>query len=117
MKCDSVTKYDHKVKIQKPSTTATADAHGHVDLTSDANWQNVISPFCSVISKGGREFWKVQQVNADVSYVWTSQWSRTLEACTTDHRLICDGVAYEILAVINVDLANQEIQIQTRRAV
>ena len=115
MKCKSVAQYDKKVRIEKPN--GTADAHGHVDLTNDDNWQLVISPFCSCMSKGGREFWKVAQVNADVSHVWKTQYSKTLINCTTDHRLVFDGHEYEILSIADVDLDNREIEIQTRRAV
>jgi len=32
-------------------------------------------------------------------------------------RLICEGVTYEILSVIDIDLAHREIEIQTARAV
>lgn len=112
---DCINRYDHRVVIQRP--TGTADAHGHVDLTADANWSNYAVAYCSVVSKGGREFWKVQQVNADVSHVWKTAWSRTIAAMTTDMRLIWEGAKYEILSVIDIDLAHQEIEIQTRRAV
>jgi SPP1 family predicted phage head-tail adaptor len=76
-----------------------------------------LKSFAKVRSKGGREFWKVQQVNADVSHVWNCQYSKALAESTPAMRLIHDGVTYEILSVIDIDLAHQEVEIQTKRAV
>ena len=95
----------------------TVDAHGQVDKTTGSNWSTYVTSFAKVQSKGGREFWKVQQVNADVSHVWHCQYSKSLAAATPDMRLICEGVTYEILSVIDIDLAHREIEIQTKRAV
>lgn len=111
MKCKA--KRDKRVTVQQ--LRGTADGHGHVDNTTNANWSDVCVAWCSVVSKGGREFWKVSQVNADVSHVWRTDWSRTTEALTPDMRIVYAGDVYEILSVINVDLANEEIEIQTKR--
>lgn len=108
-------KYDKKVTIERLS--GTADAHGHIDNTAGSNWTSYASGWASVQSKGGREFWKVQQVQADVSHVWTLQYSKSLAAATPDMRLIHEGQTYEILSVVDIDLAHHEVQIQTRRAV
>ena len=115
MKCDCTT-YDKKVSIEH-LTGSTVDAHGQVEQGTNSNWSVYCPAWCSVVSKGGREFWKVQQVNADVSHVWKSQWSRTLAAATPFMRLIYEGVTYEILSVVDIDLAHEEIEIQTKRAV
>jgi len=104
------------ITIQHVVGTAV-DAHGHIDKTTAANWGTYIRAFAKVISKGGREFWKVQQVNADVDHVWTVPYSSQVASATPDMRLTCDGVTYEIQSVVDVDLAHREVQIQTRRAV
>lgn len=98
-------------------TGTTADAHGQVDKTTASNWGTYTQTFARVKSKGGTEFWKVQQVNADVSHVWNCQWSNKLSEALPAMRLICEGVTYEILSVIDIDLAHREIEIQTKRAV
>ncbi len=110
-----ISRYDRKVTLERLS--GTADAHGHISTIVDANWTAYVTAYAAVQTKGGREFWKVQQVNADVSHVWHCQYSKSLAAATPDMRLICDGVTYEILSVINIDEANEEIEIQTRRPV
>lgn len=117
MDCRStcISKLTKRIKIERLS--GTADAHGQIDQTADANWSTYESSFASVISKGGAEFWKVQQTNADVSHVWKCPWSRGLAAATPDMRLICEDVAHQILSVIDIDLAHQEIEIQTRHPV
>jgi len=108
--------YNKKVTI-KSLTGQTADAHGQVNQTVEANWSTYATAFCKVQTKGGREFWKVQQVNADVSHVWRTQWSATMQNVTPDMRLIFEGLTYEILSVVDVDMDHDEIEIQTKRAV
>lgn len=107
-----VSSYNKKVVIEKLS--GTVDAHGFVDNTSTANWLRHTTSFASVKSKGGREFWKVDQVSADVSHAWNLPYSSELAAATPDMRLISEGVTYEILSVIDIDLAHREIEIQTK---
>lgn len=111
-----ISEMDKSITIQRVVGT-TADAHGQVDKTTDANWGAYTRTFAKVQTKGGREFWKIQQVNADVSHVWNCQYSKTLAAATPDMRLSHEGKIYEILSVIDIDEAHEEIEIQTRRAV
>jgi len=110
-----IANYDRKVVIE--SLSATADAHGFEDNTDDSNWSQYTTSFASVKSKGGREFWKVDQVNADVSHVWLCPYSKALAAATPKMRLKNEDVVYEILSVIDIDLAHKEVEIQTKRAV
>jgi len=111
-----VNKFDKRITVESLTGT-TADAHGHVDNTAAANWTTYTTAFASVVGKGGREFWKVHQVNADVDHVWRCPYDKTLVAATTDMRVKWEAVTYEILSVVDVDLAHAEIEIQTRRAV
>lgn len=107
--------YNQRVIIEQ--LTGTADAHGHIDADDSDNWTEYTPAYAAVQSKGGREFWKVDQVNADVSHVWHCPWSKTLADATPDMRLVHESKTYEILSVIDIDLANQEIEIQTKRKV
>lgn len=95
----------------------TDDAHGQIDVSANANWSSYLRTWCAVISKGGTEFWKVQQTNATVTHVWYATWSSVLASATPDMRLICEGNTYEIVSVIDIDLAHKEVEIQTRQAV
>ena len=112
MRC--VTEYDKKVIIGRMH--GTADAHGHVDTTSPNNWTEYTTSYAAVQSKGGREFWRVDQVNADVSHVWMCPYSATLATVTTDMRLTHEGVVYEILSVVDKDLAHEEFEIRNEGA-
>ena len=107
--------YKHRISIE--DLTGTADAHGHIDQTDSSNWSEYTGAYAAVQSKGGREFWKVDQVNADVSHVWYCPWSKTLAAATPDMRLVHESVTYEIISVIDINLDKQEIEIQTKRRV
>lgn len=115
MKCDGHD-YDKKCTIQH-LTGQTTDAHGQVEQTTNANWSEYCKLWCSCVSKGGREFWKVQQVNADVSHVWKAMWSKTAANITPFMRLIFEGNTYEILSVQDINMDHYEIEIQTKRAV
>jgi SPP1 family predicted phage head-tail adaptor len=110
-----IANYDRKVVIK--NLTGTADAHGHIDNTAATNWSQYTTSYASVQSKGGREFWKVDQVNSDVSHVWRCPYAAALAAATPDMQLINEGVTYEIMSVIDIDLKHKEIEIQTRRAI
>ena len=110
-----VSSYDRKVVIE--SLSGTADAHGHIDNTSESNWSQYVISFASVITQGGTEFWKVDKLDSTVSHLWKCPYSKTLAAATTKMRLVSESVTYEIMSVIDVDLAHQEVQIQTKRAV
>lgn len=109
-------RYKKRVSIEHIASGQTRDAHGHITETA-TTWEEYTTAFCDVISKGGREFWKVDQVAADVSHVWYCMWNSVMDAATPQMRLVWEGKTYEILAVIDVDLAHREIEIQTRRAV
>lgn len=111
-----ISKLNKKITIQR-LVAATADAHGHVPEATGSNWATYCNAFASVVSRGGREFWKVQQTNADVTHVWMCPYSKELAAATPDMRLTCEGETYNIISVIDIDLAHRDIEIQTRRAV
>ena len=107
------TKYVNRIIVQR--LAGSADAAGHIDGNTEANWTTYTTAWASVRSRGGREFWRVSQVQSDVDFVFTCPWAKTLENATPDMRVVLDGKVYEILSVINVDLANETVEIQTRR--
>jgi head-tail adaptor len=110
-----VTQYDKKITIKH--LTGSPDAHGFIDNTDAANWEEFTRAWGSVQSKGGREFWKNSQVVADVSHIWRCQWSAKLATVTPDMQLINENVVYEIISVEDVDLAHQTVEIRTKKAV
>lgn len=107
--------YDHYVDIQQAS--GSADAHGHIDLTDANSWSSLTMAWAKCTSKGGREFWKVDKVEADVTHVWMVPYDSTLDTMSPKDRLVHDSVTYEIVAAFNVDNADLEFEVQTRRAV
>ena len=115
MKCKAGTKRNYVQKITIQRLAGTPDAAGHVDGQIDANWTVYAGSWAAVETRGGREFWKIQQVNADVDSVWYLPWSPALDKTTPDMRIQHEGKVYEILSVQNLNLENREIEIQTRR--
>ena len=116
MRCkakSSHSQYTTRITVQR--LAGTADAAGHIDGNTESNWTTYTTAWASVRSRGGREFWRVSQVQSDVDFVFNCPWSKMLENATPDMRILSDGKVYEILSVINVDLANETVEIQTRR--
>jgi len=111
-----IAQYNRKVVIESLSG-ATEDGHGHVDNTDDSNWSQYVISYASVMSKGGREFWKVDKLDATVSHVWKCPWSKTLAAATPAMRLVSEEVTYEVMSVIDIDLNHEVVEIQTKKAV
>ncbi len=106
--------YTKKITIENPSTTATADAHGFIDMTAPANWSEYCDAYARVITKGGKSFWKIDTNHEEVAAVFYCQYSATLLGADATMRLTCEGVTYEIVSVVDVDLARREIEIQTK---
>jgi SPP1 family predicted phage head-tail adaptor len=104
---------DKKITVQR--LTGTADAAGHVDGNTDANWTVYAIAWATAQTRGGREFWKVQQVESTVDTVFRCPWTRALEQSTPAMRINYDGTIYEILSVVNVDLADDIVEFQCRR--
>lgn len=113
MRC--VGKYNERLTIE--SLKGTADAHGHIDNTSNDNWKTYTSSYATVMTRGGREFWKVDQQAADVTHVWRCPYGKALAAATPDMRLKHEGLFYEIVSVVDLDMKHEEIEIQTRLAI
>lgn len=111
-----ITAYDKPFTIESLTGT-TADAHGHPVPTTESNWTKYTTGYADCVSKGGREFWKVQQTVSDVSHVWYTPWTTKLSNATPEMRLIHENTTYEIVSVIDIDNDHQEIEIQTKRAV
>lgn len=110
-----ITAFDQPITIQQ--LFGSADAHGFIDETDDNNWSTYATAYARVQTTGGREFWKVDRVDADVSAEWRCQWDTTLAAATPAMRLKHGSTIHQIVSVIDVDLAHNEISIQTKRAV
>lgn len=109
--------YDKPFRIKQLDPKATTDAHGHIDHNVDANWVSYTTGYADVVSKGGREFWKVHAVEADISHVWYAPYSKSLVAANPEMRLYFEDETYEIVSVSDIDLDHQEVEIQTRRKV
>jgi len=111
-------RYKNRVSIRRLKSTATQDAHGQIDNTDADNWEEVCSTWVGCVSRGGREFWKVDRLEADVTHVWTSRYFSTLATATPADRLVeTDGTEHNIVSVINIDNAGAVMEIQTKRAV
>ena len=90
----------HFIVIQS-LTSLSEDAHGHVDRTDDSNWTTYETAYATVVSKAGREFWKVNQVRSDITHVWRMPYSTKLGSATSDMRVKHDGKVYNIVWAVS----------------
>ena len=111
------TKYDQYVTIEELIQATPVDRSGFIDRNDDDNWKGYEATYAACKSRGGREFWKVDQTSAEVSHAWRCPWSSRLAAAHPHMRLVHECRVHEILSVIDVDEAHHEVEIQTRRAV
>jgi SPP1 family predicted phage head-tail adaptor len=109
--------YNRPVTVENIKSDATENAYGEVDLTADASWETYAARRAKVVTKGGREFWKVDKVEADVSAVFWLRYDSTTVDITPEMRIALGTADYQIISAVDVDNAHEEIEIQAKLAV
>ena len=104
---------DRRITVQQLKAAA-ADDHGHVDQTLAANWETYTTARAEVMTRGGREFFRADVLNAETSTVFRIPYSATTKAVTPDMRIQLDGITYGIVSVQDIDNAHVLIQIEAR---
>ena len=92
-----------RVTLQKPNPTATPDASGHVDLSQDVNWTTVKAVYGTPKTRGGRENFLFNQVQAEVSSIWDFKYSGVTKQIEPTWRLALGTRRLNISAVFDVD--------------
>lgn len=79
------------VTIQRLNPAATPDAGGHINETIDANWMNVGTEWCQIITQGSREFVVGQQLDQQITHQVSMRFSPSATKYTTKFRLTFEG--------------------------
>lgn len=98
----------HRVTIQQ--CTETQNSYGE----AVKEWTDYATVWASVEPAKGREFWESQQVNAEITGTVVM---RYLAGVKSKMRVLYDGRVFEILAVINPDERNRELQLAVKEMV
>jgi len=56
------------VIVKRLKTSSVPDASGHVDESDSTNWEIFTRQWCSVNPRGSREFFRREQVAADITH-------------------------------------------------
>lgn len=74
---------DRRVSVRKLKSSLTLDASGHIDETSSDNWTEVGKHWCQFITKGSREFFRGEEVAAEITHQLTMRYSSSAAKYTT----------------------------------
>jgi len=105
----------HPITVQNRVSSASADAHGHVDKTAAASWQTYLTARAEIMTRGGREYYRADILNAETTHVFRIPYSAAAAAILPDMRVIHDSLTYGITAAYDVDGLHAIIQIETKR--
>lgn len=95
-----------KYDIQRPNAAATADAAGHIGerfITAGRRWG-------SPKSRGGREYFLFNQVQAEVSHIIEFQYDSLTKQIGPTWQLKLGSRAFEITAAYDVDEMRQVVR-------
>lgn len=111
--CDCQTetpRYPHILIIEQPS--GTADAAGHIDLTSDSNWIQVGRIKGRFITKGGRESFVFRQVQAETTHVIEVASTPLSRSIVPKWRLRIGTEKYNVTAAYDVDRMRKAVRVE-----
>ena len=90
-----------RLTIQQP-TEGSADPLGEKPMT----WSDVASVWAEVLPQSGREFYRAQQIHAELSHAISIRYRAGL---TPRMRLVLEGRPLNVVAIINVEERNREL--------
>lgn len=107
-KCLCSRDLNNLITVQRLKNSQTLDDGGQSDETVDANWMNAGQEYCQFLTQGSREFFRGEDVAADITHQVTMRWSKKAAGYTTRMRLMMDGRKFNIAAPPrNVDERNE----------
>lgn len=93
----------HRVRIEQ-ATEGAADALNEKAVT----WSELVTVWGAVLPQNGREFYRAQQVNADVTHLVSIRYRSDVDET---NRLVVGNRTLDITSVVNVDEADKELLI------
>lgn len=79
------------VSVYQISRNAVVDEAGHVDESNPDNWELLGKHWCGLMPRGSREFFRREQVAADITHQVEMPYSSQANAITTKMKFCFDG--------------------------
>ena len=98
MKCctEKSPKLNHRITIERLKNNQTLEGGGQPDETDDANWTAAGTDWAEFITQGSREFFRGEEIAADITHQVTLRYSTTAAKFTKKMRLRMDGRRFNI---------------------
>lgn len=100
--------YDRRITIQQHD--GTTDSLGEID-PSPEHWDDYYDTYARLQTRGGKEFFKADQVDGEISTVVEIPWTRAAATITRNMRAVCGSRQLNIAAVIDVDDQHEKINL------
>jgi SPP1 family predicted phage head-tail adaptor len=94
-------------RIELQSKRTTRDAIGGEVVT----WAFEVATWAEAVPLSGRELMAAQQKHAEISTMFRIRF-RPEVTMSSKWRVVCEGVVYDILDILNVGGRNREMQLQ-----
>ncbi len=105
--------FNQRVTIEQVVSNPETDVNGEVDLTDDGNWETYVKSWANIKTKGGREWWKSDKINAEVTHVIRVPYGRITQNIDSQMRIRLGGNRIiNIVASYDIDEAHEVVEIQ-----
>lgn len=106
--------FNRRVTIQRIELNPETDDHGEVDLTDDANWETYAVRWAAVKNMSGREWWKSNKINAEVTLIIKIPYDRFTQNINSKMRIRLGDRTINIVAVTDPDEMHEVIEMQCK---
>lgn len=101
---------DKRVTVRRLNPTATVDAAGHIDETAEASWSVLGKRWVQLIPRGSREFFRGQQVAAEITHAVRMRYDSGSKDYTTAMQLVLGTRKLNLAGPgVNTEEANVEL--------
>lgn len=106
--CVCADNLNRRVSVRRLKPSDSTDASGHIDETVDSNWEEIGKRWVAFATKGSREFFRREEVAADITHQITMRYDGLSKTFTTKMQLKMGDRKFNIAEPPrNVNEANQ----------
>ena len=106
--------FNRRITIQKIKDNPIEDSHGEVDQTDDRVWETYAVRWAEIQARGGREFWKVDRIDAELSHLIRVPYDRLTMGITSQMRIKYMNRTINIEAAYDVDEMREIIEMRCK---
>lgn len=106
--------FNRRITIQKVKSNPIKDVNGEIDLADERNWETHASRWAEIQTKGGREFWKVDKVEAEVTHLIRIPYDNFTKSITSEMRIKFENRFINIAAAYDIDESHDVIEMQCK---